>query len=49
MGHTDLSDDNLRTHSFPMHPFSTPWKHKKSLQFSDFSKGWRKGALETNG
>ena len=24
IGHTDLSDDNLLTHSFPMHPFSTP-------------------------
>ena len=22
------------THSFPMHPFSTPWKHQKSLRFS---------------
>ena len=23
------------THSFPMHPFSTPWKHQKTLRFSD--------------
>ena len=21
------------THSFPMHPFSTPWKHQKTLRF----------------
>ena len=21
------------THLFPMHPFSTPWKHQKTLQF----------------
>ena len=27
--------EDLLTHSFPMHPFSTPWKHQKSLQFSD--------------
>ena len=23
------------THSFPVHPFSTPWKHKKTLRFSE--------------
>ena len=23
------------THSFPMYPFSTPWKHQKTLWFSD--------------
>ena len=22
------------THSFPMHPFSTPWKHQKTVRFS---------------
>ena len=27
--HTNL------THSFPMHPFSTPWKHQKNIRFSD--------------
>ena len=26
-----------------MHPFSTPWKHQKSLQFSGVFRGWRKG------
>ena len=25
----------LLTHSFPMHPFSTPWKHQKIVRFSD--------------
>ena len=24
----------LLIHSFPMHPFSTPWKHQKTLRFS---------------
>ena len=37
------------THFFPMHLFSTPWKHQKTLRFSDFFRGWRKGALGTNG
>ena len=23
------------THSFPMHPFSIPWKHQKTVWFSD--------------
>ena len=32
-----------------MHPFSTPWKHQKTLWFSDVFKGYRKGALGTNG
>ena len=31
-----------------MHPFSTPWKHQKTLRFSDVFRGERKGALETN-
>ena len=25
----------LLTHLFPMYPFSTPWKHKETLRFSD--------------
>ena len=25
---------NWLTHSFPMHPFSTPWKHQKTVRFS---------------
>ena len=37
------------THSFPMHPFSTLWKHQKVLRFSDVFRGYRKGALGTNG
>ena len=40
---------NKLTHSFPMHPFSTPLKHRKTVRFSDVSKGKRKGALGTNG
>ena len=27
------------THSFPMHPFSTPWKHEETLRFSDVFRG----------
>ena len=27
------------THFFPMHPFSTPWKHQKTLRFSDVFGG----------
>ena len=32
-----------------MHPFSTPWKHQKTVRFSDVFRGQRKGALGTNG
>ena len=31
-----------------MHPSSTPWKHQKTLQLSDFFRGQRKDALGTN-
>ena len=27
------------SNSFPMHPVSTPWKHNKTLKFSDVFKG----------
>ena len=37
------------THSFLMHPFSTPWKHQKTVTFSDVFRWKRKGALGTNG
>ena len=37
------------THSFPMHPFSTHWKHQKTMRFSYVFMGWRKGALGRNG
>ena len=36
------------THSFPMHPFSIPWKHQRIARFSDVFREYRKGALETN-
>ena len=39
---------HILTHSFPVHPLSTPWKYKITLQFSDVFRGYRKGALETN-
>ena len=32
-----------------MHSFSNPWKHKKTFQFSDAFRGYRKGALGMNG
>ena len=38
----------LLTHSFPMHPFSSPWKHQKTVRFSEVFRGKRKGALGTN-
>ena len=38
----DLS--NIITHSFPMHPFSTPWKHQKTLRFYCF-QGVEKGCI----
>ena len=31
-----------------MHPFSTPWKHQKTVRFSDVFRRQRKGALGTN-
>ena len=37
------------THSFPMLPFSTPWKHQKTFLFSDVFRGYRKAASGTNG
>ena len=30
---------NDLTHLFPMHPFSTPWKHQKADIFSQVEKG----------
>ena len=39
----------ILTRTFPMYPFSTHWKHQKTLPFSDVFMGWRKGALGTNG
>ena len=35
------------THLFPMHPFSTSWKHQKTWRFPVF-RGERKDALGTN-
>ena len=32
---TELIEFNDLTHLFPMQPFSTPWKHQQTLQFSD--------------
>ena len=37
------------TRLFPMHPFSTPWKHQKNLWFSDFSGGKEKVHWEPMG
>ena len=33
------------THLFPMHPFSKPWKHQKTLRFSDVFRGAEKGCI----
>ena len=35
----------ILTYSFPMHPFSTPWKHQKTLRFSDVFNGVQKGCI----
>ena len=32
-----------------MHPSSTPSKHQEAVRFPDVFRGWRKGALGTNG
>ena len=32
----------LLTHLFLMHPFSSPWKHQKTVRFSDIFRGKRK-------
>ena len=34
---------------FPLHPSSTPWKHQKTVRFSDVFSGQRKDVLGTNG
>ena len=33
----ERSDFTLLIHLLPMHPFSTPWKHLKTVRFSDVS------------
>ena len=40
---------NILIHSSPMHPFSTPWKHQKTLWYFYIFRGWKKGPLGTNG
>ena len=35
-------------HLFLMYPFYTPWKHRKTLWFSDVFRGYRNGALGIN-
>ena len=37
------------THSFSMHPFSTPWKHQKNVRFSVFRRVEKGCILGTNG
>ena len=37
------------THSFPMRPFSTTLKTSENFTVSDVFRGYRKGALKTNG
>ena len=34
-----LKMNSFLTHSFPVHPFSTSWKHQKTLRFLMFSEG----------
>ena len=33
------------TDLFLMHPFSTPWKHYKTVRFSDISEGGERGSI----
>ena len=49
LSHSFAISKKMLTHLFPMHPFSTSWKHQKNLRFSDVFRGKRKGALGTNG
>ena len=34
-----LQNIHFLTHSFPMHPFSTSWKHQKTVRLSDVFRG----------
>ena len=36
---------HLLTHSFPMHSFSTPWKHRKTARFCDVFRGVEEGCI----
>ena len=40
--------ENILTHLLPMHFFSNPWKHQKTVRLSDVFRVQRKGALGTN-
>ena len=40
---------SVSTHLFPMHLFSTPWKHQKTLRFYDVFREQIKCVLGTNG
>ena len=35
------------THLFPVNPFSTPWKHQKTVRFSDVFRGVEKGCIRS--
>ena len=43
-----VNHSNL-THSVPMHTFSNPRKHQKTVRFSDVFRRQRKEELGTNG
>ena len=34
-----LFENSFLTHMFPVHPFATPWKHEKTVRFSDVFRG----------
>ena len=36
---------SIITHLFPMHPFSSPWKHQKNLRFFWCFQGEEKGCI----
>ena len=36
---------HLLTHSFPMHSFSTTWKHRKTARFCDVFRGVEEGCI----
>ena len=40
---------SVLTHLLPMHLFSTSRKHQKTVRFSNVFRGYREGALRTNG
>ena len=46
---SDFATENATNDSFLIWKFDTPWKHQKTVRFSDVFRGERKCALGKNG